>query len=399
MTRAAELYGRPWIEKEYLIVLDEYFRTAGQPRHIYSDYVADLSKLLGRTPASICMRMGNFASVDPEASASRRGLSNVGPMCKKVIDEWSNQREALHLCAQVLRREIEPPRLPLFEPGAVRIPRAFQRYELLDHLGDGGFGHVFSCIDAEGQLYAIKIIHAQRVHDREVLHRFHREMRALKKIRHPNVIRLHEDNIETEADFPAFIMDLAECTLNEYIAAKVVSQDGESRCNLPFAEAAEIFRAVLDAAIALHSYEPAIAHRDINPTNILRLQTGAWVLADFSLAKFMTPIGVTSTFATQTKASWGTGLYAAPEQYRDFKTSDSRSDIYALGILMWDLFSQGWPPFERDHPQLPPPLVPIFRRCTERTPGARYETVAQMKLDFDAAAAALIATRGLAEAP
>src|SRR4051812_4299308 len=103
MTRAADLYGRPWSEKEYLIVLDEYFGTAGQPRHIYSDYVVELSNLLGRTPASICMRMGNFASVDPSAPAERRGLTNVGPMCRKVIDDWSHRREALHLCAQVLR--------------------------------------------------------------------------------------------------------------------------------------------------------------------------------------------------------------------------------------------------------------------------------------------------------
>jgi serine/threonine protein kinase len=269
---------------------------------------------------------------------------------------------------------------------------------LLDHIGDGGFGHVFSCIEVEtSQLYAIKIIRAERVGEREVLHRFHREMRALKHIQHPNVIRLHEDNLETEADFPSFIMDLADITLHSYIGDTVPPGDGEDRRNLPIEEAATIFRSVLSAADALHSHNPAIAHRDINPSNILRLPNGVWVLADFSLAKFMTPTGVTSSFATQTKAAWGTGLYAAPEQYRDFRTSDARSDIYALGILIWDLFSSGWPPFERETPLLPTPLIRLFRKCTERLPSSRYATVAELASDFEAAMIDLLAQANTVE--
>jgi serine/threonine protein kinase len=375
MGNAERLYGRPWSEREYVIALHYYFENRDSPRHENSDYIQELCKLLGRTPASIVMRMENFGSIDPETNLERKGLANVGSMCSKVFSDWKERRDSLQACADLLIREASAARtLNLFEPNPVTLPKAFDRYELLDRIGEGGFGSVFSCIDAESRKqYAIKIIRPDNRFDRETLHRFSREIRILSSINHPNVIRLHERNLDIEDTYPAFVMDLAQCSLAHYLQLATNRCNGNRPC-LERSEATSIVRSISSGVQALHS--SGIIHRDINPNNILMLSDGTWVLADFGLAKFLPSAAAATTFVTNTHVGWGTAYYAAPEQYRDFKRTDERTDIYALGMLMWELFSSSWPPPDIRTPGIPSGLEATFLRSIEREPEARHQSVA-----------------------
>ena len=248
MSRPSELYGRPWSEREYIIVLHFYFLHKNKPRHLGSEHVSELAYLLGRTPGAVVMRLENYASLDPEVE--RRGLKNVGPIGERVFDEWSPKRDALKSCANVLLREARSAAQPtLFHPEPVKLPKAFSKYELLDLIGEGGFGVVYSCVNTDDQkTYAIKIIRTDMIRDPMVLGRFRREIKALKSRTHANVIQIREDNLDVQKDFPAFVMDYAQSTLSRLVqhhAEKVPRST--ARPLLPKAEAIAILENVFAA--------------------------------------------------------------------------------------------------------------------------------------------------------
>jgi serine/threonine protein kinase len=377
MSSPSDLYGRPWGEREYIIVLYSYFQHQGEPRHHLREYVKDLAHLLGRTPGAIVMRMENYASIDPNVSA-RKGLVNLSALGEQVFTEWTAKPQSLKDCAEMLIRDSQRSSVPdLFEPDPVKVPRAFGKYDLLDLIGEGGFGSVYSCINSDDQKpYAMKIIHAAKVTDPEMLSRFRREIRALRSLAHSNVICIHEDNLDQERDFPAFIMDLAECTLGGYLERTLADHNRkDGRPLLPPIEASRILLAALDAVAAMHNNDPKIIHRDIKPDNLLRMTNGSWVIADFSLAKFASAALVTTAFATLSHKGWGTDGYSAPEQWQDFKRTDERADIYSLGVLTWELFSPSWPPFDRSCLSLAPSLEAVVLRATQRDREDRFRSV------------------------
>ncbi len=389
MDNIRHLYGQPWKEREYVIALHYYFLHRDSPCHEDSSFVKEVAGLIGRTPASIAMRMENFASLDSDARPSHKGLSKGGPVCREMFLRWKDRRDHLSSCAEVFIRELkEPHPLSLFEPGQITMPKAFQKYELLDHLGDGGFASVFSCIEpVSRQTFALKILRNENRFANEILHRFLREMRILRNVQHEHVIRMHEDNLESEKSFPAFVMDLAECSLTQYLDW-IKKEGGRRRPFMPTAEAAQLFRSIGSAVDALHHHQPKkVIHRDINPNNILRLANGTWVLADFGLAKFLQSAASVSSFVTNTGRGCGTLYYAAPEQYDDFTRTDERTDVYALGMLLWDLFTTATPYPQTDHPELPTEFEGIFRKAVDRNQSARYQSVAAMIADFDQAIA------------
>ncbi len=386
MSKPGDLYGRPWSRREYIICLHYYYQYQDEPIHTGSPRIIGISKIIGRTPASVVMRMENFASLDPAQNRRRKGLVNVNELCRRIFTEWSAKIPVLHECAEVLIHEAQAASNPtLFDPNPVEIPRAFQKYELMEALGDGGWGSVYSCINVEDQkTYAIKIIRTDRRWEHECLHRFRREIYALKAISHPNVIRIYEDNLNEQEDFPAYVMDYAETSLTG-LATSVIRSDVCMRPILPTADAINVCRALLRAIETLHYSTPKVIHRDINPSNILRLPTGDWVLADFGLAKFLPMAPVSTVFVTTNRQGWGTEGYLAPEQFRDFRTVDERADIFSTGKVLWDLFSSQWPPPRRELTGLPAPIEAIFLRATEFERDGRYSTITELADCFEKA--------------
>lgn len=376
MALVPELYGKPWTKREYLIVLNAYFMNEGEPRHVGAAYVQKVAQIIGRTPASVVMRLENYASLDSAVSEFRVGLTHVAGLGRRLFSEYSKRKESLKELATFLieenREKCEP---TLFESNPIQLPRAFEKYELMDGVGEGGSGAVFSCVDAtSNQRFAIKIIRTDRIYDTESLARFRREIRVLKSVCHPNVIRLHDDNLDTQREFPAYVMDFAECSL-----ATFIHDYGASGKRIPTGDAYEILTSIMNGVEALHNNSPKIIHRDINPHNILKLSNGNWVLADFGLAKFMSTMAVSTGFQTSSQRGAGTAWYAAPEQYRNFLETDIRTDVYGLGMLLWELFSIASPPPSSDDHGLPEKLSPIFLKAIQRVPGDRYETVWEMK--------------------
>jgi serine/threonine protein kinase len=137
------------------------------------------------------MRMENFASVDSDESTDRRGLTRISPLGRRVYADWQARRDHLRSCAEVsVRRVTEDRNLNLFS--ADLLGPGLEEFEVLDQIGDGYFGRVFSCVHREqGLPFAIKRIKTDQLYDRESMGRFVREMRVLRTIQHPNVIRLH----------------------------------------------------------------------------------------------------------------------------------------------------------------------------------------------------------------
>jgi len=389
MLKAENLYGRPWIEKDYIIALHYYFQNRGNPRDENSRYVKDLSALLGRTPASVIMRMENYASMDSAETRVRKGLDHINPLGQEIFRSWVRKKNSLRQCAEAFIRDLEKSNPePLFQSPTAKIRKAFGKYELYEQLADGNFGTVYSCLNVRtGKRYAIKVIRTDKIDDSEALSRFRREIKTLRKIRHPNVIRILGHNLGIRKRFPAFVMDYAECSLADYIRNRTPKKSGSSeRALLPLAEAIDIFRSVLTGVEALHGNKPQVIHRDINPSNILRLPNETWVLADFNLAKFLPP-NSTTTYKTHTYQSWGTEFYSAPEQWSDFKGANVQADLYSLGILIWELFCPSWPSLHHPVTGMPASLQRIFAKATEREPQLRHSSVGEFRRDFEEAIA------------
>lgn len=397
MSKASELYGQPWSEREYIIVLYYYFEHKNEPRYVDSKFVQEAAELLGRTKASVVMRMENFSGLDPEVGVKRKGLIHDNPFCRRMFHRWSNKLDALRACAEAFIRDTRAVELPtLFEPEPVQMPKVFGKYELFDQIGEGSFGRVFSCVNMQNeQPYAIKFIRLDVIHDDECLHRFIREIKALKAIEHPNIIKIYEDNLETERNYPVFVMDLASNNLEEYLTDKA-KLSPKVRPVLPMEERCHILRCILDAVETLHTGKQSLIHRDINPNNVLLGPENNWMLADFSLAKFIMPTHTSTAFSTNSQQAWGTVGYAAPEQFNDFRNTDERADIYALGRLIWDLFTKLPPPPrpEKELHGLPEILAPLYLKAIAYEREERYSSVKQLRSDFEEAVAHITSNNG-----
>ena len=387
MAKIKEPYGTPWTEPEFVIALYYYCRNKGKVWDETTNFINELSNVLGRTTASVVMRMENYASMEPAEIRRRKGLQHINPLGRETFQTWHRNPDGLRECAQLLLRDIDrrfP--TPLFEPASAKIQKAFGKYEAYEDIAEGGFGTVRLYINVlTGQKVAIKIIRQDKVDDSEALSRFRREIKTLKTINHPNVIRIYEHNLTSRKQPLAFVMDFAECSLVDYIKSYGVRKSETERQLLEVSEAISIFKSVLDGVEALHNNHPQIVHRDINPSNILRLPDGRWVLSDFNLAKFIKNSDTRSTYRTRTNQSWGTEFYAPPEQWDDFKKADHRADIYSLGILLWGLFSPRPPSIHGLGKALPENLADVFHKATQPNPNDRFRSIAELRVAFEQA--------------
>lgn len=213
-------------------------------------------------------------------------------------------------------------------------------YKLLEKLGEGGFGTVWVAEQREPvkRRVALKIIKLG-MDTREVIARFEAERQALAMMEHPNIARILDAG-STDAGRPYFVMELVRGTpIHEYCNTAKLDTDARLKLFIDVCQAIQ------------HAHLKGIIHRDIKPTNILvTMHDGVPVpkVIDFGIAKATNAELTTKTLYTQHRQLVGTPAYMSPEQAEMSGLDiDTRSDIYSLGVLLYELLT-GTQPFDTD---------------------------------------------------
>src|SRR5580704_16917775 len=202
------------------------------------------------------------------------------------------------------------------------------RYRIIGPLGKGGMGEVYRATDIRlGQTVALKFLPEEAVHDRGKLARFHNEVRVARQVTHPNVCRVYD--IGEVAGLPFLSMEFVD---GEDLAS-LLRRIGR----LPQDKAIEIARKLCAGLAAAHSQ--GVLHRDLKPANIMIDGRGQVLITDFGLASLAEEIH-------EADIRSGTPAYMAPEQLAGKEVS-IKSDIYALGLVMYEMFT-GKRAFEAD---------------------------------------------------
>lgn len=226
-------------------------------------------------------------------------------------------------------------------------------YTKIKQIGDlGGFGQVFLCHDEKMQEYALKML---KVKNELTFPRFEREVRLMKRLNNPNIIKLVAYNLE--CDKPFYVMPLYRCSL-----ADVIPQiKGDYRRQFI------ILNEILSGIMYLHS--EGVIHRDLKPQNILYNSDTDIAITDFGLG-----IQPDSESATLTKLTMfmGTQKYSSPEQMKNSHKVDERTDIYAIGLIIEDIVSNyGTTEYDAR-------IKFIIQKCTKREKEDRFNSIKEL---------------------
>jgi serine/threonine protein kinase len=257
-------------------------------------------------------------------------------------------------------------------------PRRVGPYEILGELGRGGMGAVYRARHGQtGQVVALKTLHLGG--DEEDLQRFRREADLAWQLDHPGIVRVLD--VGSDGALRYLVLELLE---GGSLQARLARQG-------PF-PVSEVLRVGLSLADALaHAHSQGVLHRDLKPANVIFDGAGRPKLADFGLAQ-----GPNGHSLTTTGSILGTPAYMAPEQARDSKRVDERTDVYGLAALLYGVLSgrppvvaaslhealamleQSEPPALRTlRPEISAELEAVFRCALARDPAERYSSVVE----------------------
>lgn len=236
--------------------------------------------------------------------------------------------------------ELTPPAAAAFGPQSFAIPAPqtlaplFPGLEIQSLLGQGGMGAVYQARQVRlDRLVALKVIRPESANDPAFAERFHREARTLARMNHPNIVGVHDfGEVECEgATLYYFVMEFVDgMNLRQWMQAGRVSVE----------QAATILAQVCDAL--QYAHDEGVVHRDIKPENLLLDRRGRVKIADFGLARLV--VGSAEDFAlTGTHQVMGTPRYMAPEQLAGSRDVDHRADIYALGVVFYEMLTGSLP--------------------------------------------------------
>ena len=267
-----------------------------------------------------------------------------------------------------------------------RLPPFTDKYDVERVIGRGGMGTVFEARHSRlGQRVAIKVLGEELRTHPELVRRFEREARAASALSSPHAVRVFD--IDTTDDgTPFFVMEF----LSGRDLDDIVTNDGPQPVGLAVRWLIEACDAIAEA------HRLGIVHRDIKPSNLLLCETGSIKVLDFGIAKRNTPNERAITVGVQ---PLGTPQYMSPEQVRCAKDVDARTDIWSLGVTLYELVT-GRPPYNHDlsaaciasiaADPVPDPrefkadlsadLVKVIMRALDKDPAGRYQTVDELVL-------------------
>ena len=241
------------------------------------------------------------------------------------------------------------------------VPDQLGEYQVLEKLGEGGMGAVYRARHTKLERdVALKILPGDRVANDRVVARFEREMKAIGRLDHPNIVRAMDAR---EIEGTRFLV-------MEYVQGMNLSKLVRRCGPLPIAEACEIAR---QAALGLQcAQEHGLVHRDVKPSNLMLTPDGQVKLLDLGLARFHLEDQPAGAETTITGLAMGTVDYMAPEQVADSHTVDIRADVYSLGCTLYKLLTGrapfSGPEYERTFDVLmarvhePAPPIELLRR-------------------------------------
>lgn len=261
------------------------------------------------------------------------------------------------------------------------------RYKILEVIGGGGMANVYLARDVILERdVAIKVLRLDFSNDEEFIKRFRREAHAATSLAHPNIVSIYD--VGEEEDIYYIVM--------EYVPGQTLKQYIQRNAPLHPKEAINIMLQLTSAIT--HAHQNQIVHRDIKPQNILIDHDGTVKVTDFGIA-----VALSSTTITQTNSVLGSVHYLSPEQARG-GMSTRKSDIYSLGIVMFELLT-GRVPFEgesavsialkhlqsdtpspkRWNATIPQSVENIILKATTKDPFHRYDSVEEMEEDLQTA--------------
>ncbi|MBK8170844.1 MAG: serine/threonine protein kinase [Sandaracinaceae bacterium] len=273
------------------------------------------------------------------------------------------------------------PRLGYGLPAAINLGSLLGSYEIVRKIGEGGMGIVWEA--RHGTLrkrVAIKTLKPEVAMNADFVARFVREGRAAARIRHPNAVDVADVGVEN--GIPYLVMDLLE---GESLADRI-TQSGP----VPVKEAADMMVPILLALATAH--DEGIIHRDMKPENVFlaksRDGTVTPTLLDFGVSKLSGEANL-----TQSSTFMGTPYYMSPEQANDSKSVDVRTDVYSMGVMLYEALAGTKPfdgaslivlvrlicdgeylPLDAAAPHVPMEVVDIVQRAMNKDPALRYTT-------------------------
>jgi serine/threonine-protein kinase len=262
-------------------------------------------------------------------------------------------------------------------------------YRILERIGAGGMGTVYKAVHVElDRIVALKVMPPEMNNNPTNVARFKREAKAAAQLQHENIVQIYDVSEDKGRHYLAL----------EFIKGRDLSDIIAKKKMLPAKESVEILKGATKAL--QHAFEKGIVHRDIKPSNFLITETNVVKLCDMGLA-LRADAGEESK-VTRDGTTVGTVDYMSPEQARDSRLADTRSDIYSLGCTLYQMLT-GRTPFEEGsipeklfkhasaappdplqfNPEIPPAVLYIMNKMLEKKPEDRYQNPKDLLADLD----------------
>jgi serine/threonine protein kinase/tetratricopeptide (TPR) repeat protein len=310
--------------------------------------------------------------------------------CPKCRFENSRETKFCGKCGAPLSpapRPPEPSTQTLLIPTATELaPGSLYagRYQVIEELGSGGMGRVYKVFDTEvREKLALKVLNPEIALEVQMIERFRNELKLARTISHRNICRMYD--LGREGDTYYIIM--------EYVSGEDLKSFIRRVGALPVGKAVSVARQICDGLAEAHRV--GVVHRDLKPQNIMIDRDGNARIMDFGIARSVKGKGITGA-----QAIVGTPEYMSPEQVEG-KEADRRSDIYALGVVLFEMVT-GRLPFEGEtplavavqhktepapdpaaiNPQVPEDLKRVVLTCLEKSRDARFQSVGDLAAEL-----------------